>query len=122
MAPCKIRTNKHKKSRIVFEVKDLSDILSPPPTGTTINFDLVKVGNAAKICVAMERFWCKITEVKGEVITARVANQLVNVPWPMGMKLKFHRNCVYAVDDEEDTWEPYERIQNMRLVPENVPA
>ena len=125
MPPCKLRTKKHKKNHAILEIKDLSHFLSMPPLGTNpLDFELVKAGTAVKICVSEpgERFWCYITKVEGEIITGRVANELVMVPWPMGMMLKFHRDRVYAVDESRDTWEPYERLKNIRLIPENVPS
>ena len=127
MPPCKLRTKKHKKNREILEIKDLSYLLSSPPLGTNpVNFELMNVGTAVKICFprgndsAGERFWCVITEVKREIITGRVDNELIHVPWPLGMKLKFHRNCVYELDDlKQKTDEPYSQMENMRLIPVN---
>ena len=123
MPPCKLRTNKHKKGRTVIGIKDFSDFLSPPPPGTNpINFELVKAGTAVKICVGEpgERFWCYITKVEGEIITARVANELIKVPWPVGMPLKFHRNRVYTVYDSVEPYEPFSQMENVRLIQVNA--
>ena len=118
----KMRTNKHKKNHEKIEIQDLSYLLTSPPVGTSpINMEHVKMGNVVKIQVNSERFWCVITEVKGDIITGSVNNELVQVPWPVGMKLKFHRNCVYVADELVKTNEPYSRIGNMRLVPANLP-
>jgi hypothetical protein len=117
----KARTNKHKKNHDKIEIQDLSYLLTRPPVGTSpINMEHVKMGNAVKICVAGERFWCIITEVKGYVITGRVANQLVQVPWPLGMHLRFNCSCVYEADKSVETFEPYEHVENMRIIPANV--
>ena len=121
MSPSKLCTKNHKKIGPVFEIADFSDVLSPPPIGTTlINFDFFKVGNVVKICVGMERFWCIITQVKGEFITASVANDLFQVPLYIGMQLRFHWNCIYAVEDVLQTNEPYLQMENMRLIAANV--
>jgi hypothetical protein len=121
MPPFKLYTKEHKNIGRVFEVVDFSDLLSPPPIGKTlINFDFLKVGNVVKICVGMEQFWCIITQVKGEFITASVANDLFQVPLYIGMKLRFHWNCIYAVEDVLQTNEPYLQMENMRLIQANV--
>ena len=59
----------------------------------------LKVGDVVKICVPDpgERFWCTINAVDGQIVTAEVCNMLLQIPWPMGMKLRFHRDCVYEV-------------------------
>ena len=110
------------KCRNAIGIKDFSDLLSPPPLGTNpINFELVKAGTAVKICVGGERFWCITKEVNGGIITARVNNQLVQVPWPLGMLIKFHRNCVYALDYfKQKTDEPYSQMGNIRRIPMNA--
>ena len=117
----KARTNKHNKNHEKIEIKDLSNLLTSPPVWTSpINMEHVKMGNAVKICVARERFWCIITAVKGYVITGCVANQLVQVPWPLGMHLRFNCSCVYEADKSVEIWEPLENVENMRLIPANV--
>jgi len=61
--------------------------------------DGLKAGDLIKICVPDpgERFWCIINAVTGHTITAEVNNDLLTFPWPVGMKLRFHRDCVYSV-------------------------
>ena len=87
--------------------------------------DGLKAGDVVKICVPDpgERFWCIIKAVNGHTITAQVDNELAQVPWPVGMKLRFHRDCVYAVDSGVKTATPFSRqhhfqgwIENQRLV------
>ena len=122
MAPCK-RTKKHKTNRVIFEIKDFSDMLSLPPMGSNpIDFELVKVGSTVKICVSEpgERFWCKIAGIEGEIIIACVANELVDVPWALGMPLKFHRNRVYTVYDSVEPYEPFSQMENVRLIQVNA--
>ena len=124
MPPCK-RTKKHKTNRVILEIKDLSDMLSLPPMGTKpVNFDLVNVGSAVKICVAAcgERFWCYIVGIEGEIIIARVANELIDVPWSVGMPLQFHRSRVYTVYESVEPIGPFSQMENVRLIPENVPS
>jgi transcription antitermination factor NusG len=64
--------------------------------------DGLKEGDVVKICVNNpgERFWCIINSIKGETITAEVNNTLVGLPWPVGMKLRFHRDCIYQLWDD----------------------
>ena len=64
--------------------------------------DGLKEGDVVKINVNNpgERFWCIINSVKGETITAEVNNMLVSLPWPLGMKIRFHRDCIYQLWDE----------------------
>jgi hypothetical protein len=63
--------------------------------------DGLKKGDVVKICVnkPAERFWCIINSIKGETITAEVNNVLVGLPWPVGMKLRFHRDYIYQLWD-----------------------
>jgi hypothetical protein len=124
MPPCKLRTKKHKKNREILEIKDFSDILSMPPLGTNpVNFERLKLGSAVKISVSEpgERFWCYIAGIEGEIITACVANELVDVPWPVGMPLKFHRNRVYTVYESVEPNGPFSQMENIRLIPANEP-
>ena len=64
--------------------------------------DGLKEGDVVKICVLDpgERFWCIVNSIKGETITAEVNNMLVHLPWPLGMKIRFHRDCIYQLWDE----------------------
>jgi len=84
--------------------------------------DGLKARDVVKISVRVpgERFWCIIHAIKGDTITAEVNNELISVPWPLGMKLRFHHDCVYAVDSGVKTDEPYSWLQNQRLVHCNV--
>ena len=64
--------------------------------------DEMKEGDVVKIQTnkPAERFWCIINSIKGETITAEVNNVLVGLPWPVGMKLRFHRDCIYQLWDD----------------------
>jgi hypothetical protein len=111
-----------KKKFVVIEINDVTSMLSNAETfagrPSLKQIEGLRSGDAVKICVPVpgERFWCIIHAVNGHSITAEVNNELVTVPWPVGMKLKFHRDCIFAVDSGVKTDKPYSRLHNQRLV------
>ena len=61
-------------------------------------------GGHVKICVNPpgERFWTKVYKVKGNYIWAKVNNNLMLLDWPLGKKIRFHRNHVYTIESGEN--------------------
>jgi len=57
-------------------------------------------GKYVKVCAANERFWVKVTKVKGYRITGTIDNELIgSLPVNYGDSITFSRYNVYDITD-----------------------
>ena len=61
--------------------------------------DTIKKGSIVKVAVEGERFWVKVTSVKGNKITGKVDNFLVFVDLEVGEKIEFEKRHVYDISE-----------------------
>lgn len=78
----------HKKHPDTFELPDTKGVKAG---------DLVKVAGYKKGVTAGERFWVKVTSVKGDRFTGVVDNDASAVGYPYGKKISFSRSNIYDV-------------------------
>ena len=72
-----------------------------PDTFTLPDLTSVKIGSYVKVCLNDERFWVLVTGMDEQVITGRVANDLIIAPLKYHDKIWFEFRHIYAVDNGE---------------------
>jgi len=64
------------------------------------DLDSIKIGDFVKICVNDERFWVKVTDIKDDVITGQVDNDLVlNDKIKYNDTIDFPKKCIFAITE-----------------------
>ena len=58
----------------------------------------IQVGDAARICDGVERFWTRVYAVDDELLMAQVGSKLASGRWGLGERICFLRKHVYAVE------------------------
>jgi hypothetical protein len=97
-----------KKEELIFEDAQEMAIKHPLTFEAPLKEDLdsLKTGDFVKVCIRIpnrvgkmpesERFWVEITEIKGDVITGKVSNDLMYLDLAYQETISFVKNNIYS--------------------------
>ena len=69
-----------------------------PELSTDAMVDRVQVGDAARICDGVERFWTRVYALDDNLIMAQVGSKLSSGRWGLGECICFLKKHVYAIE------------------------